>query len=83
MTAFFSLVKVFVNGVVISAEDTPIVIVLDDMDKANLAAMPPANYRYGCFNADLPIEECRAVMNQLSALIGSPVPASPPQEFTS
>jgi hypothetical protein len=64
--------KVFVNGQVISAEDTPIVIVLDDADKANIASMPRDHYRYGCFSDKLTLEECRKIMLRLTEIIGPP-----------
>jgi hypothetical protein len=64
--------KVFINGQVFSAEKTPIVIVLDDADKANIANMPRDYYRYGCFSGSLKLEECRKIMLALTAIIGPP-----------
>jgi hypothetical protein len=70
--------KVFIKGVLTTPEDTPIVLVLDEADKRNIAAMPPDHYRYGCFLAEHRLDECQKIMDDLSALIGPPASKSTP-----
>lgn len=61
--------KVFINGQLYSAEEVPIVVILDDADKHNIAGMPPGHYRYGVFSDTMDPNDCQAVMDELSTLL--------------
>lgn len=64
--------RIFINGKVLDPNDAPIVLILDKEDIANIRAMPGDHTRLGCFPSDWTVEQCQAVMDDLTKLIGPP-----------
>lgn len=49
--------KVQVNGVLYDAEETPIMLILNDSDKNNIKNMLPNATKYICYPVDTPRED--------------------------
>jgi hypothetical protein len=60
--------KIFINGILLSAEDTPIVICLTEEEKQSIAAMPKDFKYFMAYPKSIDIQEAETIALKAKAL---------------